>query len=147
MARYDSISLAKRQDLLSALEIDGPVAIHRVLNPFSDKHIPRQVTTQPPRRMTEYYNKNLTSLTLEEIEAHAEDAIKLYEVTSEQRDIIEEVTRTQSKSVKWYYSREGRVTASKSFEVSRTNLEKPAKSLVQSIVYPMDSNFHSAATE
>ena len=52
------------------LEKEQPVALHRVVAPFCENQIPRQVVTTLPQRMTSLYNKTLISMTIEEIEAH-----------------------------------------------------------------------------
>jgi hypothetical protein len=147
VAAYENISVETRYNLLATLAKEKYVSLHRVLHPYSETQVPRQFKTPLPCRMTSLYNKDLTSMSITEIEILCEDLIHHYDVTTTQRDLIEELTREQSTCIQWNHHREGRVTGSNCYSVSRANLDKPAKSLVQKIVYPVECKFRSDATE
>lgn len=144
---YDTISSRSLHKLLVNLEKEQPVALHRVVAPFCENQIPRQVVTTLPQRMTSLYNKTLISMTIEEIEAHCEDLIKRYDINAEQRDLVQELTKGQSTCIEWKHYREGRVSGSNCYDVSKTSLNNPARTLIKQIVYPMDVKFRSDATE
>jgi len=68
-------------------------------------------------------------------------------LTPEHQRLIEKLTRKQANCKQWHKVREGRVTASKGFEVRKTQLENPFKSLLQQFVYPTVCTFQFEATK
>ena len=124
-----------------------PVALHYLVSPFNNKLVPLQVTTELPRRMTSFFDASKTHLSIEEIEALSEDFIAKYSLDDAQRTVIEQLTKAQCESKVWNYMREGRITGSKCFQVVRSNLTNPSKSLLQQVVYPTKCGFKSASTE
>lgn len=72
---------------------------------------------------------------LELVEA-AEKMIGLLDVTDQQCKHLEELTRDQAFSKIWMRYHCERITASRLYEVVRTDPHKPAMSLIKSICYP-----------
>ena len=54
-------------------------------------------------------------------------------MTAEQRQYLERSTRLQASSLHWYEHRAGRITASNTHAVMRTNMDSPAPSLVKKL--------------
>lgn len=65
--------------------------------------------------------------------------------TDELVQMVENVTKNQSKCKEWYHLRAGRITASVFKSVCRTSLLTPSVSLIQRICYPDGNNASSAA--
>ena len=66
-------------------------------------------------------------------------------VTAAQVKMVEEKTRSQSRSKLWFQQRAGRVTTSKLRSVLHTKVTNPSKSLLASICYPESARFSSEA--
>lgn len=60
---------------------------------------------------------------------------------------VESNTREQSKCLKWFTYRAGRITASLMKSICATSVSQPSVSLVKRICYPEKHKFSSAATE
>ena len=60
---------------------------------------------------------------------------------------LEEMTRKQSQSKSWFAYRSGRITASTFKSAIKTDLSKPALSLIKRICYPDAYKFQTAATK
>ena len=71
----------------------------------------------------------------------------LLDVTEQQCRHLEELTRGQAFSRMWIRYHCGRITASRLYEVVRTDPHKPAVSLVTSLCYPKSEKFSTAATQ
>ena len=123
------------------------VALHRLIEPFSQKCVPQLLKIPLPQRLTALFDQTKVALPITEIQSFCEDLIINYSVNIEQQSIIERITRNQATCKNWYKIREGRVTASKVYQVTRTSLHNPSKSLLQQVAYPMDSLFQSEATQ
>ena len=67
-------------------------------------------------------------------------------VTCDQQKNLEKLTRLQSQSESWFDFRAGRVTASLVYDVCRTSVTQPSKSLLMKICYPLKCRFSSPQT-
>ncbi|KZS20837.1 Uncharacterized protein APZ42_012369, partial [Daphnia magna] len=146
--KFDALSDDSLHKMLFKLEKEERgVGLHRLIEPFSEKCVPQLLKTPLPQRLTALFDKAKVDLPIAEIQSLCEDLIINYSVNIEQQSIIERITRSQATCKNWYKIREGRVTASKVYQVTRTSLQNPSKSLLQQVVYPMDSLFQSQATQ
>ncbi|KAG5278175.1 hypothetical protein AALO_G00096030 [Alosa alosa] len=99
-----------------------------------------------PEPLTNLYDKQARDLNLAELQDRAEALFKDITVTKEQSDILEEETRAQSKSKTWFEQRSGRVTGSTFRAATKTDVRKPAVSLIRQMCYPKSHSFTSEAT-
>ena len=58
-------------------------------------------------------------------------------MTSEQSNVIEKITRGQSKNKDWYYQEAGRITASVMKRVFSADIDQPSRALINDICYPL----------
>ncbi|KAM7307962.1 uncharacterized protein ISCGN_011597 [Ixodes scapularis] len=82
----------------------------------------------------------------EDIEDDCEAFASSLKVDQEVADKIEETTRTQHRSAKWFAFRSGRTTASTARAVCHTSMDAPALSLLKKICHPEKCVFRSPAT-
>lgn len=145
---YDAVTDETLNALLENLEKGTRhVALHRLMEPFSADCLPLEVKTPLPERLTSLFDQSWARLPISEIQTKCEDLLVRYSITVEQRNVIELLTRRQANCKQWNKAREGRVTASKVYDVSKTNLSNPSKSLLQQVAYPTDCAFRSKATD
>jgi hypothetical protein len=133
--RDDEYELCTKETFVKILrnldnEKNAPVFLHLFIDSFSDKYVPVQVRTPLPKRLTSIFDKTLVNLPIEEIQAKCQEYLGVYSITKEQALALEIVTKQQTHCKQWNHGREGRVTASKIYQVTRTSLTAPSKSLV-----------------
>jgi len=126
---------------------NGGCALHALVPPFNQEKIPKLITTPLPARMSLLFDPKLLGSPLSRIQELCEPLIHRYNLTEEQSLLAEKLTRKQHKVKLWSDLKEGRISASLVFQVTRTKLESPSKSLFQKIVHPFQAQFHSAPTE
>ena len=68
------------------------------------------------------------------------------EVTEEMSELVEKITRSQSKSSIWFKYRAGRITSSRMKAVCHADSTNPSQSLVKSICYREEFGFTSKQT-
>jgi hypothetical protein len=74
-------------------------------------------------------------------------ALQQLRITKEQQDFVERSTRAQSSTPVWHEQRIGRITASISHSVMRTDIESPAPSIVSTIISPSSRPLRVPAIE
>ncbi|XP_063078672.1 uncharacterized protein LOC134468728 [Engraulis encrasicolus] len=121
-------------------------AVLSVVPGYATSYVPKAVRLDLPEPLTSLYDKKARDLSLAELQEQAEGIFDDLAVTEEQSDIVEEETQAQSKSRIWYDQRSGRVTGSTFRAATRTDIRKPAVSLMRQICYPKSHVFTSEAT-
>ena len=71
---------------------------------------------------------------------------RIYTITTDMAQCIEQNTRRQAQSKVWFQQRAGRVTASRLKAVVCTNMAQPSQSLIKDVCYPDSVRFKSNAT-
>lgn len=128
--------------LKSLHEIAPDAAIFNVVEPYATQRT-TNISKKVPKILTEYYDANLDSSTLEELRSKVID----FSITREEKENVEELTRKQSSNNLWWKYRTGRITASIFKSVCRTSIENPSASIVKNICYPGTTSFFSQATD
>lgn len=123
-----------------------PVVLSTI-QPYCDSYVPRVITEEFPKMLSDFYQPKLLEASLEEVMKECASLKSKLAVTEEQVKNVEEATRQQYKTKLWNKFRSGRVTASKARAVCKTNPKSPAPSLIKAICYPETMNFTSAATK
>ncbi|KAL2098424.1 hypothetical protein ACEWY4_007631 [Coilia grayii] len=121
-------------------------ALLSVVNGYATSYVPKSVLLDLPEPLTKLYEKKARDLNLADLQDQAEAIFEDITVTEEQSDIVEEETLAQSKSRIWFDQRSGRVTGSTFRAATRTDIRKPAVSLIRQICYPKSHVFSSEAT-
>ena len=114
---------------------------------YAHHYIPLAAKVPLPHSMTRIFDPSLVGHSLMELKSEAELLFHQYDVTEEQIVTIENITKEQSKSHYWNEYREGRATASRMFQIMRTNLSKPSQSIILQTCYPGSRNGKCDATE
>lgn len=130
-------------------------AIMTVRYPYSKRYEPKENQLEAPAVVEDEYLRQLylQSLFREELKtASLEDIVNIaktikIEYTIEQINIIEKLTKGQSKSIFWYRFRTGRITASIFKQVARTSTVNPSASLLKSICFPKFDCFKTKEME
>ena len=111
--------------------------------PYSDAFIPKSSNVNLPKPLTELFSKEAMKMDEEDLRMHCSE-INL-SMTSDEANLIEEVTREQAQSKLWFNYRAGRITASKMKSACCTDVDNPSASLIKDICNPSSSNFKSVA--
>ena len=111
---------------------------------YSQNYRPQTVLEGFPRILSTLYDPSLTTYDLDSLEDYCKNIV--ISITPAQQSNVEEATRAQTSSPKWFSYRTGRITASKIFDVCRTSVNKPSVSLIKSICYPEAYKFSTVAT-
>ena len=114
-----------------------------VIPPHNEKFV--QSINHLPRALQSLYDPSNLELNFAQLLELAQQFEE--KVTPAMRDHLEDITRSQSSSKKWFKYRAGRITASKLHAVVHTNPHQPSISLLKSICYPEVNSFKSASTE
>ena len=123
---------------------ETPCAILSIISPYSDKFVPKQLTSSLPKPLPDLKSDKFIGLSPEEM---MNECMKIdIGMSKEECSKIEEMTRGQTKDKLWFLYRAGRITASKMKAVCRTNMQKPSQSLLKTICNPQLSSFTTAAT-
>ncbi|KAK7880214.1 hypothetical protein WMY93_033122 [Mugilogobius chulae] len=138
---YHNLSQCRTQEG----QIIKPVVLS-VIREYAASYIPKAVMLDLPQPLTSLYDKQARDLNLAVLQDRAEALFENITVTKEQSDIVEEETRAQSKSKIWFEQRSGRVTGSTFRAATKTDIRKPAVSLIRQICYPKSHSFTSEAT-
>lgn len=131
---YGELSSCSKKPIVLSLSLD-----HNQSFVHASNHLPTPLQS--------LYDPDNLDLGYEELLSKSEQFGE--DVTSKMCCRLEELTRGQSSSRKWFRYRNGRITASRFHAVLHTNLQKPSQSLLKSICYAeMNANsFRSAACE
>ena len=119
-------------------------AILALIPPHSASYKPSMLTEDFPLPLTDLFQESCREMAYFELLKKCEECN--VSVTSSQIQCVEKATREQSSDKKWFIYRAGRITASKSFQVCRTNIASPSQSLIKAICYPQSYVFSSRAT-
>ena len=92
------------------------------------------------------YSENAEKLFYHELINLCEETLSKITITEEEVDLIENHTKSQSKSNLWFKARAGVITASNFKSCCTSNLAMPSKNLIMKICYPMKNTFTSEAT-
>ena len=146
----NTVEPATEEDLASLFKelnmCDSRPSILSIIPPYDDDYIPEMMKGGLPKSLNDIYNSNLLHLGFEDLIEYC-SGVELYyqQITMSQQRKVEEMTRLQSKSRKWFEFRAGRVTASKMYAAMHTNIDHPSTSLLKSICYPDAYKFSSVA--
>ncbi|CAC5403234.1 unnamed protein product [Mytilus coruscus] len=113
---------------------------------FAHMYRPKVLDRKYPTVLSELYTENCGSLQSNELLKQCEEVFHTIKVTEEEAKNCELATRDQAKAKQWFNFRIGRITASRVKRVCRTALDKPSKSLIKDICYPISKTFTSKAT-
>lgn len=97
---------------------------------------PNPPTSRPslPIAFTSLYNPEYTNLSHTELATKCDEILQNITVNQEESINVEELTRNQSLSTKWYKYREGRLTASNFYDICHTSMQRPSVSLIKRIM-------------
>lgn len=131
--------------LASLASCSSKPAILSLVEPYSSQYIPKAADGSLPLCLTTLYKASYLSKNNSELLTISKE-VKI-EVTKDEIDQAEIVTRSQVKSRLWQKMRAGRITASCFKAVCHTDLSNPSKSLIMSICHPELSRFKTASTQ
>ena len=133
--------------LLKGLHESGNRPVILSLMPeYADHYVPKQLNRAFPQLLSELRDERSFELDWDELVLKCEQLFCDITVTLDQVRLVEETTRQQAGCREWHRFRTGRITASRMKSVCRTNVHKPAKSLIKGICYPDSVRFTTAAT-
>lgn len=113
---------------------------------FAGNYIPEALKVHLPPSLPSYFKPQLVGRNIDAVSEEVRRLLPLLLTMTENQSVaIERLTTEQSKSKFWQTWRAGRITASKAFEVAKTNLTNPASSLVKAICYPEAYTFSTEA--
>lgn len=124
-----------------------PSTILLVSDGFAKNYVPQQLKIPLPQPLGTIFDVKHTKLDFDALSELSEDHLVKYSLTPGQCIRIEELTRMQSKCQLWNKYRQGRITSSVVYAVTKTNLGHPSRSLVQKICYPQSCIFQTEATK
>jgi hypothetical protein len=134
--------------LLNTLKNEpNPCATLKIEKTTCKDFIPEQIKVPLPDPLTELFVADLQQYSLEQLLPLSEIYFPNYKCSQEQIDKIEVLTRNQYKSKLWSNMKEGRITGSSVYSVLHTDIEKPSKTVVQKVCYPLQANFKSTPTQ
>lgn len=89
-----------------------------------------------PEPLTSLFDPTAVNLTPDELASFSLKQFQYYEDSYPQKayDNLCDITKTQSLSSSWMLHRAGRITASTCYEISKTKVDKPSKSLLDKIM-------------
>ena len=119
-------------------------AILSLTTPYNKNFVHTTDLSSLPDPLTRLYSAELNSMGYQDLLAKSTDIFQKMNISSEQAKLIEEVTKSQSKSPLWFQMRAGRITASKFHKACHTDPASPSVSLIKEVCY--GSNFTSKAT-
>ena len=143
--RPQESSIARFYRQLSTKTPGKPVILS-LASEYTDAYIPKTLTTDFPRPLSELFDASTVNLTFDELLTKCEEVYDAFTITRDEAKVVEANTRKQAKCGIWFHQRAGRVTASKFKSAVHTDPTQPSASLVKSICYPTRS-FKSAACE
>lgn len=112
-------------------EVQPSAAILSIVEPFASKRI-TSTETNLPISLLNLYNPSFEEFCLEDLQSVEVDI----SITKEEREAVERVTISQSKSNNWYAFKAGRISGT-TFKLScNTQIEKPSISLIKRVCYP-----------
>ena len=112
-------------------------AILSVIPDFSDNYIPKKVTQNLPKPLTELKDNDAILLNYKELLDQC--SLMKLEISGDQIENVERATRQQAKEKKWFSFRAGRITASNMKSVCSTDPDSPSQSLIKKVCYPNNS--------
>lgn len=129
----------------SFFENDIPCGLLKILPEFSHHFIPKEIQIPLPQAMGNIYLKELEGASIQVLIEESKRHFAQYRVTLEQSLSIEKLTKKQRKSKHWQIYRQGRVTASQSMAIFKTNMGDPSRSVVMTCCYPTITSINNAA--
>jgi hypothetical protein len=123
---------------------ESHAAILSLTTPYNKNFLPKTDLSSLPEPLTQLYSAELNSVGYQTLLAKSIDIFQKMDISSEQAKLIEEVTKSQSKSPLWFQMRAGRITASKFYKACHTDPASPSVSLIKEVCY--GSSFTSKAT-
>ena len=124
----------------------GKPVILSLVSEYANAYIPKTLTSDFPRPLSELFDASAVNLTFDELLTKCEEVYDTFTITRDEAKVVEANTRKQAKCGIWFHQRAGRVTASKFKSAVHTDPIQPSVTLVKSICYPTRS-FKSAACE
>ena len=132
-------------DFYAKLNTCGAKAsILSIVPPFSKQFKPDFLENNNFSLAATFYEPENLNLNYKELLDKAKDisiSLSQHEV-----EYAEKVTKKQAASSEWFSFRAGRITASKLYDMCKTSIVSPAKSLIKAICYPHSYRFTSKAT-
>jgi putative phage-type endonuclease len=122
-------------------------AILSIVEPHCEKFIPKAISEDFPKVLTELKDDNCMTMTHIELKKHCAPLMNAITCDAQQKDAVENVTREQSLSKFWNTFRAGRVTASQAKAVCTSDPNDPSSSLIKRICYPGTNTFKNQATK
>ena len=116
-------------------------AILSLVQPYASNYVPKSLDENLPLCLSELYKPEYLQTNYGDLLKHAEEC--RITVTSEQAELVESKTRSQSKSPLWFRIRTGRITASQFKSASHISPNSPSVSLIMCICHPEISRFQT----
>ncbi|XP_061190608.1 uncharacterized protein LOC133198543 [Saccostrea echinata] len=130
--QHAGIAFENTASFLQKLRETNPTAvIFTVTEPRPNPPTPKPSL---PVVLTSLYNPEYTKLSDTELATKCDDILQNITINQEESINVEELTRNQSLSTKWYKYREGRLTASNFYDICHTNVQRPSVSLIKRIM-------------
>ena len=130
--QHADITFENASPFLQKLTETNPTAvIFTVTNPRPNPPTPRPSLPIP---FSSLYNPEYTNLSHTELATKCGEILQNITVSQEESTNVEELTRNQSLSTKWFKYREGRLTASNFYDICHTNIQRPSVSLIKRIM-------------
>ncbi|XP_057294649.1 uncharacterized protein LOC130623181 [Hydractinia symbiolongicarpus] len=131
----------EKKDFLNALKDADKYAIGLSLfsdfqEPFIQQDSDVVDASKLPRQFRELFDPKLALMDNIALNEHCKKVFLSLNITVEEMEYVEQVTRNQSASIIWHEQRTGRITGSIIHKVRCTSLDCPSKSLILSITNP-----------
>lgn len=120
-------------------------ALLSLVEPYAESYIP--VATKFPQAILSSLLQDTCPSTWDEVQGHCDVAASRLIIEPEVSALIENQTKTQAASAKWFQFRAGRITASNARAVCVTSLTDLSMSLLRRICYPTECTFWSVQTQ
>lgn len=118
---------------LQKLRNSNPSAvIFTVTNPRPN---PTLAKPSLPTVFSSFFDPLNARLSETELQTKCEEILRTITVSHEESHNVEKLTREQSLCTQWFQFREGRLTASKFYDICHTNVQRPSVSLIKGIMH------------
>ena len=129
--QHSKIAIENASSFLQNLTETNPTAVIFTVTDPRSNHTPRPSL---PIAFTSLYNPEYTNLSHTELASKCGEILQNITVNQEESTNVEELTRNQSSSTKWYKYKEGRLTASNFYDICHTSIQRPSVSLIKRIM-------------
>ena len=102
---------------------------------FDKKKTEVTAKTQLPPPITSLYHPKYKNIGEKDLKKECLLVFQSLKISQDQADYLARTTKLQSQCLNWFQYRQGRLTASRFKAICHTSVEKPAKSLVESILH------------